>query len=622
MTRAAAALLACALLAGCSTLRGLFGDDGDAGRAAASAPSVPTVQVYRVEVEAPDALRTLLLTHLDLARFQNVPEADRPTAAELARLAGAAPAQARGLLETEGYFNATVKVETSDVDSALPLVRVRVEPGPRVRVDTLSARATGPLHDAAAAGDGRAADQVDGLRRDFTLQPGEPFRQADWSSAKNAAIARLRADGYPAAAWERTAARIDAVENRASLDLLADSGPLFKFGPIEIDGLQRHDRAAVVRLANFAPGERYSEQLLLDYQDRLQKVGLFEGASVEVDPDPARAEAAPVRVRVKELPLQQATLGVGISANTGPRVTVEHWHRRPFGSDWIARNKLELGRDLRAWTGELISHPKEGLYRNLVSGGFERLRTDDEVRFAWSARLGRTQDTPRIERLYFGEVTHVRLDNPATGRSTSNAYTANYHWTYRELDSVILPTDGFSLALQGAVGLAVANPEANGPFSRGWGRLTWYRPLGGSWYATLRTELGQVFARDSVGVPDTLLFRAGGDESVRGYAYRSLGPTATALRNGVGVSTVTSGRVVFTGSVELARPISPKLPQFWWAAFVDAGNAANRWNELDPALGYGLGLRWRSPVGPLRLDVAYGEEVKRARLHLSVGIAF
>jgi translocation and assembly module TamA len=618
MIRAAAALLACALLAGCSSLK-LFGNDKEADPAAAP---VPTVRVYQVEIAAPEALRTLLQNNLELARFQNVPEADRPTSAELARLAGAAPAQARALLETEGYFNADVKVETTIGEGGLPQVRLRVEPGPRVRVDTLSLRATGALQDAAASGDGAAADQIATLQREFTLQPGEPFRQPVWSSAKNAALARLRADGYPAANWQQTAARIDATEQRASLDLVVDSGPLFRLGEIEVTGLQRYPRESVTRLAHFPSGERYSEKLLLDYQDRLQKLGLFEGASVEIDPDTDHAAAARVRVRVKELSLQQATVGVGVSANTGPRVTLEHWHRRPFGWDWVAHNKLEVGRDLQSWTGELLSHPKEGLYRNLVSGGYERLRSTGEVRTAWSARLGRTQDTPRIERLYFGEAAHVQVDNDTTGRSSTNAYSANYHWTLRDLDSVLLPTDGWSLALQGAVGYALSSPEANGPFSRAWGRATWYRPLGKSWYATARLEVGQVFARDSVGVPDTMLFRAGGDESVRGYAYRSLGPTVTSTVNGVTSTSVTSGRMVFTSSFEIARPISPKLPQFWWAAFVDAGNAADRWSEMDPALGYGVGLRWRSPVGPLRLDVAYGEQVHRARLHLSVGIAF
>jgi translocation and assembly module TamA len=111
-----------------------------------------------------------------------------------------------------------------------------------------------------------------------------------------------------------------------------------------------------------------------------------------------------------------------------------------------------------------------------------------------------------------------------------------------------------------------------------------------------------------------LLFRAGGDDSVRGYGYRTLGPVV----NG----TVTSGRTLLTGSAEIARPISAAYPAFWWAAFVDAGQAADRWTDLRPDFGYGVGLRWRSPVGPLRLDVAYGEAVRKARVHFSIGIAF
>ena len=98
--------------------------------------------------------------------------------------------------------------------------------------------------------------------------------------------------------------------------------------PSRVEGIERYDADAVRRLATFAPGTPYREKLLLDYQERLVKAGLFQGASVEIDPDPANAGAAPVTVKVKELTLQQATLGVGYSANTGPRVTLDHYHRR------------------------------------------------------------------------------------------------------------------------------------------------------------------------------------------------------------------------------------------------------------------------------------------------------
>jgi translocation and assembly module TamA len=123
-----------------------------------------------------------------------------------------------------------------------------------------------------------------------------------------------------------------------------------------------------------------------------------------------------------------------------------------------------------------------------------------------------------------------------------------------------------------------------------------------------------VFGKENVAVPETQLFRAGGDDSVRGYSFRSLGPQV----NGE----VSSGRVMLTSSVEVARPISESLPFLWGAVFVDIGNAANSFKNIEYVLGTGVGLRWRSPVGPLRLDWAWGRETRKGRLHFSVGIAF
>jgi translocation and assembly module TamA len=85
---------------------------------------------------------------------------------------------------------------------------------------------------------------------------------------------------------------------------------------------------------------------------------------------------------------------------------------------------------------------------------------------------------------------------------------------------------------------------------------------------------------------------------------------------------VGSGNVMYTASVELARPFWASMPALWGAVFIDAGNAADSFSALKPALGLGVGVRWRSPVGPLRIDWAYGREVRQARLHFSVGIAF
>jgi translocation and assembly module TamA len=606
-----------AALGGCASLP-FFGK-----RDAKSADEEPAqVALYQFEVVAPEPLDKLLETYLDLARFRKAPRSDAVTVVELDRLAAAAPAQARALLETEGYFNSTVTSERSTDTNGTPRVRLVVAPGPRTLVRDVALEANGALADAARRGDAVAAGPQIALRNFWPLRPGQPFRQATWNDAKNSTLAQLRAEGYPAATWQRTAALVVAQANSAALDVVVDSGPLFRLGEIKVEGIERYDDDAVRRLATFAPGTPYRENLLLDYQERLVKAGLFQGASVEVDPDPARAAAAPVTVKVKEQTLQQATLGVGYSANTGPRVTLEHYHRRVFGTRWIAHNKFEFGPELKSFGTEFTSYPLDGYYRNLIAANGERLRSAEELRTSWTVRLGRSQDTGRIERLYYAEAVHARVDS-ALLSSSSDAVSANYQWVLRDLDNVLLPTRGYAVKAQGAFGHGSGREylpgpgtltESKGPFGRAYGRVIWYQPLGSAWYATFRGEAGEVFAKSRIGVPDPLLFRAGGDESVRGYGYRTLGPNI----NGA----VASGRVLLTASAEVARPISERLPSVWWAAFIDAGNAADRWVDLDPVLGYGLGLRWRSPVGPLRVDLAYGQEERRVRLHLSVGIAF
>jgi translocation and assembly module TamA len=618
--RGALIALAMCLLGGCSSLSFLTPapEKAPGPAEAASAPINSDRAEYRIDVQAPNELRGMLLNYLDLARFQDAPATEGINAAELERLVRAAPAQARGLLETEGYFNADVKVTRESGPNGLPLLRISVDPGPRTTIASFTIDAK--FEGADEAGGHKVLEL---LREQWPLKPGQPFRQSLWNAAKNTTLARLRADGYASANWLSTSAVVDAPNNSVRLELEADSGPLYRLGEIRIEGLERYGADAVKRLSTFRPGEPYSEKSLLDFQERLQKVGLFEGASVELVPDLETHAAAPVVVHVKELPLQQATVGIGYSANVGPRVSLEHYHRKLFhfaGSDWVAKNKIELGPSLKSWEGGLTSHPLEGLYRNLIAGSASQLRTDDQTLTSWAARIGRTQDTPRFERLYFAELSHARLAGTSL-TSSADAATINYHWVRRDLDNVLLPTRGDTLSVQTALGygrgiqtvLGVITEE-RGPFARLYGRYTWYRPIGRDWYLTTRVEAGEVFTKAVIGVPDTLLFRAGGDDSVRGYGYRTLGPVVSDV--------VTSGRTLLTGSVEVARPISPKYPAFWWAAFIDAGNAADRWQDLHPVVGYGVGLRWRSPVGPLRVDLAYGQEVRQFRVHFSVGIAF
>jgi len=623
---AAAAGLLLALAARC------FGAAAEAAVLAPLAGAAP-----RVEIEAPPELRALLSRHLDLARLA-LPSAPRPAEAgrprwgssdlaephvpereetslddsEWHRLIAAAPAQARDLLRTEGYFEAEVGVRVEA--GAPPTVRLSVRPGARVRVAQVAVALEGALGARLAADDPQAQQLAAAVRAAGPLSAGEPFRNSLWSETKQRWLSTLRSAAYASASLRSSAADIDVAAGSARLDGVIDSGPLFLAGPLHIEGLQRHDAATVRHLAGFGPGRPLTEVLLLDFQERLQKSGLFEAVSVGFDPLSELAAAAPVAVRLRELPLQQATVGLGTSTDTGPRASIAHTHRRPFGWAVTADNALEWGRDAQRWNGNLLTHPGAGFARWLVGAQIERERSPTDVVMSQRLRLGRTQDTTALERLAF--VEWLRSRQAVTGGPVIDAQAAsgNLHLVLRRLDSVLLPTRGYSLSLQLGAGQARSTAGQSGPFVRVQSRFTVYQPLGAQWYAHARIEAGQLVKRDALVVPDALGFRAGGDESVRGYAYRSLAPRIGG--------NIASGVSLLAASAELARPISATLPSVWGAVFVDAGRAVDRWQDFKPAVGYGFGVRWRSPIGPVRADLAWADELRKARLHLTVGVTF
>ena len=602
MRRLATALLAAlaGLVAGCASTP--------------AAEPAPPPQVV-VDVEAPSALKKLLEKFLDVVRVNELGRTASLDATEWARLIDATPAQARELLQTEGYFDAKVKARREVVADGPDIVHLTVDPGPRTSVGRVDVEVQGDLERAAHDGDARAGRVLTSLIDGWKLPSGEPFRNASWSGAKADFLGDLRGAGYAAATWSGTSARVDADEHRARLFAVADSGPLFLSGPLKIEGLQLQDEETVRHIAGFGAGTPVTESLLLDFQDRLRQANLYDGIAVTFDPDPALAKATPIGVNLTEAARQVWTVGIGVSANTGPRLSVDHLNRRLFGRALTSRNKVELGHLRQAWDGEISTHPLEKQYRNLIGGTAERLKSDDDVVRSLRLRVGRAKNTTRIDRLLFVEVE--RADRTVFDpRSTSDqvALSVHYHGVWRYLDSNLLPTRGYVIALQTAVGRGDGTPGEPGPFGRLYGRFMYYHPLGGNWYGQARVELGQVFRRRSVPVPDSQRFRAGGDDSVRGYAYRSLGPIVDG--------NVDSGDALFTASIEAARPILASMPELWGAVFIDAGRAAERFSDLTPAYGYGVGVRYRSPIGPLRVDLAYGEEVKSFRVHFSVGVTF
>lgn len=637
-----------------------------AASAAASAPDVATPDAtvrrvprpvdWQLTVEAPSPLDDLLMENLDLARYQRearqaedggsatqgdepAPSALRITRGELRRLLAEVPAQARALLEAEGYFSAQVriKVDEGPVDGngvagapqaalspqalapgaqATPvLVHVIVEPGPRAVVRGVQFVYEGELDTRLSANDADAKELTEGLADGWGLPQDEPFRQADWTNAKNTTLARLRADTYPMASWSGTAATVDAQAHTASLFLVADSGPAFSFGEVRIEGLERQPPSAILNLAPFRPGQPYRERQVLDWQERLQKVNLFESVYVAPAFDVNHPEATPLIVQVRESPIQEASVGVGASSDNGPRVSFEHLHRNPFALAWQVRTKVQLGVRMSDGLIDLLSHPWPGRKRGLASAQVSSIEDNDNaITRTQRLKVGRLREGDRLERTDYVEALRTTVRSASdllVADATALSFTSQ--WIFRDVDSQVMPSRGTTTMVALTGGRSVSALDASGPFGRVHARFTAYLPLPASWQLQFRAEGGQVLVRDNVSVPDALLFRAGGDDSIRGYAYRSIG----VERDGV----TTGGRVLGTGSIELSHPLWPGQPNLLGAVFMDVGDAAERIDQWALKRGHGVGIRWRSPVGPFRIDIARGVSTDEWRLHFSVGVS-
>lgn len=635
----------------------------DAGPAAgAPVRRAPRPVDWQLTVQAPSPLDDLLLENLDLARYQReaeqaqddatasqggdepAPSALRITRGELRRLLAEVPAQARALLEAEGYFTAQVRIkvedaaadgngaatpatasgstsaspvqgQTQDAQASPVLVQVVVEPGPRTVISRVQFVYEGQLDTRLSADDAEAKSLTEDIADNWALPQDEPFRQSDWTTAKNAALARLRADTYPMASWSGTSATVDAQAHTASLFLVADSGPAFAFGDVRIEGLERQPPSAVLNLAPFRAGQPYRERQVLDWQERLQKVNLFESVYVSPVLDVNHPEATPLIVQVREAPIQEASVGVGASSDNGPRVSFEHLHRNPFGVDWQVRTKVQLGLRVSDGLIDLLSHPWPGRKRGLASVQFSSIEDNDNaITRTQRLKVGRLREGERLERTDYVEALRTSVRSAAdllVSDATALSFTSQ--WIFRDVDSQVLPTRGTTTMVALTGGRSISALDESGYFGRVHGRFTAYVPLPASWQLQFRAEGGQVLARDNVSVPDALLFRAGGDDSIRGYAFRSIG----VERDGV----TTGGRVLGTGSIELSHPLWPGVPNLLGAVFMDVGDSAERIDQWALKRGHGVGIRWRSPVGPFRIDIARGVSTDEWRLHFSVGVS-
>jgi len=570
-----------------------------AWRCAPAAADV-AVEAYRVEVVAPAPVKAAVERSLDLVRWQSYAEIT-PEFFDL--LVADARAQARDAAAAQGYFSAVV---TSDIDrSTKPeTVRLRIDPGEPTTVASVELVVTG----AAALGGPDGEKLVARMRREWPLPKGAVFRQEDWAAGKTGAVRVFTIERYAAATLVSSRAEVDPEAHTAALSLTVDSGPPFRFGALDVTGVHKYSEALVRNLVTFSPGEPYTAEALQVFLRRLNGSGYFASAQATVGSDPAQAEAAPVHLRVIEAPEKKISAGAGFSTDTlfRAQLTYDDFNIDDAGlrfhTDLDVESKIQ-GVAFRLTLPPRVPQYTDSYSTNVAHTDISGLRTN-EFMAGWQRKTAVERDQVTYSAGFYAS------QQMPTNAESANAYALYFEYgrTWRNVDDLLSPNRGYSInARVGAAPPGVSTAA----MGRGILQFAAWLPVDTKTQIVFKLEGGAVAAREARDVPIQLLFRTGGDTTVRGYEFNSLGPR-------IGDATV-GGRYYALGSAEVVRWIG----DIWGiATFIDAGNAADQPRDLKPVYGYGVGGRLRTPIGPMRMDVAYGQETHSVRLHLSVGLSF
>ena len=542
----------------------------------------PIVLAGELALEAPDEIAELLNPYLP----------EEASGVELQKLS-------REILSTEGYFSPVVSFVQKEDE-----LQLKIDPGTRTLITQVNLTV-----------DGKIEPKIrDEMIAGWALPVGQPFRQADWDKAKQQLLGELLANDFAGAKLLDSEAEIDPPNASASLTAHYASGPRYRIGALRIEGLERYDPELIARYNRMIePGDSYREDKLNALQSTLQATPYFSSVSVQLDQETLAGNDelvdVPLVIRVRERPSHRLAFGAGVSSNTGARVEFNYHTPNLFNQAWAMDAGIRLEQKKQLAYSDIFFPPDEKNRRHSVGAMAENTYIEGLRSDRTAIGVQSVQQRGSIEQRLALQWQREYLEPDGAEASTSKALVPNVMWTWRKVDNVLDPHQG--IVLQAQIGGAAKAVLSDQNFIRLYSRYQQFIPLGRRDTLILHGELGYTIADSRAGIPQDYLFRTGGSSSVRGYAYQSLGVAD-------GDATV-GGRYLGVFSAEATH----WLDDDWGiAAFVDAGDAVDSRQDLKPAVGYGLGARWRSPAGPLGVDLAYGQRSNEFHLHFSLAIPF
>lgn len=550
------------------------------------------VRIEGVDGEAEENIRS----YLEITRL---PADEAVQGAQVRRLHRRAAEQIRAALRPLGYYDAAIDGELEGGPDDW-IARYTVDPGEPVRLSAVDVRLEGEGRDDAA---------FRGTLDNIPLAPGDRAHHGRYEDAKRELLAAAARRGYLEASWAESRLEIDPEERDARAILRLHTGPRYRFGEVTFrqDIL---DEDFLRRYLRFEEGDFFNRRQLLDSQFALSDSEYFRSVDVAADRGQATDLRIPVAVHTEPRPRNRYTWGIGWGTDTGARTRVG-WERRRVNRQGHRFNAEAELAEVRRRLGFAYTIPLERPARErlIVSADFKReefgdgLSRSNEIGARRIRLWSRWQLTERL-------VFERSRDTIGGSSESRQLIVPGLSLERRQRDDSVYPARAYRLTID----LKGATRELASDVNFAQLRLgaSWVRRILPRTRVLTRGEWGATAVSDLDRLPLSQRFFAGGDVSVRGFAFQSLGP-----RNEDG--DVVGGRYLTTASLELERLIVGN----WGAAvFADAGNVApDRRMSLEHAAG--AGIRWRSPVGMLRIDVAQPLSTDDGpRIHLSLGANF
>lgn len=559
---------------------------------------------YRVE-GVDDALRSNIRAYLGVS-----PE----TEADAERFLLVAAQRTTRALEAMGYYRAAIRIE-EDRSVTPRRVVVVVEPGDPLRYTDVQVRITGP---------GEEDDSLLAVLAEHVPVAGDVLHHGRYEVFKDELQKQARRRGYFDGEFQVAQIGVDVTADTAALELVFATGVRYEFGELHV-GSEDQDLSLVKQLSPFEQGEPYRDERLLVLRQRLLRPGYFRGVTVQPLVSERRDGQVPVRVELTPASAHSFEVGAGYSTDTRQRLSLV-WQSPRLNARGHSQETSLRWSPVNPEARFTYSIPLDPASNDVLQG-IARLEDNeygdlDSHQREFSLRRERTHG-PRVTSVH-GRVLDEEWGVFTDGFSANFVLAgATFSQRYRR-GSVVDPELGFSqfYSVEGG-STAVGSDE---DVLRLYGSLAGVYRLGEKWRAVARGEIGHLWSssRQPQDLPPSLAFFAGGDNSIRGYAYQSVGrevaPRLLDAQDEVtAASLVVGGSSLLTGSLEVQRYFGER----WRGAlFVDAGDAFD--DDFETNIGLGFGVHYLSPVGALRVELA--NPVTRDggswRLHINIGAEF